>query len=135
MPGHRAQPLPDDSIDFDAYRGAGGYQLYDRLLAGETDGDAIIKALDGTQLRGLGGAGFPVGRKWGILRDQPAPRLCAVNIDEGEPGTFKDRHYMLSDPHRFLEGMLIACQVIGIESCYLYIRDEYPSVIQAEPHR
>ncbi len=128
--GHRAQPLPDDSIDYDAYRSAGGYQLYDRLLAGDIDGDAIIEALEGTQLRGLGGAGFPVGRKWGILRDQPAPRLCAVNIDEGEPGTFKDRHYMLTDPHRFLEGMLIASKVIGIDSCYIYIRDEYPSVIQ-----
>jgi formate dehydrogenase len=128
--GHREQPMPDDSVDFDAYRDAGGYQLYDRLLAGEIDGDAIIEALDGTQLRGLGGAGFPVGRKWGILRDQPAPRLCAVNIDEGEPGTFKDRFYMLSDPHRFLEGMLIASRVIGIDACYIYVRDEYPSVIQ-----
>ncbi len=128
--GHRLQPMPEDSIDFAAYRGAGGYQLYDRLLAGDIDDEAIIEALEGTQLRGLGGAGFPVGRKWRILRDQPAPRLCAVNIDEGEPGTFKDRFYMLSDPHRFLEGMLIASRVIGIESCYIYIRDEYPSVIQ-----
>ena len=128
--GNTAQPLPDESIDFDAYRAAGGYQLYDRLLGGDISGDAIIEALEGTQLRGLGGAGFPVGRKWGILRDQPAPRLCAINIDEGEPGTFKDRYYMLSDPHRFLEGMLIAASVIGIDACYIYIRDEYPSVIQ-----
>ncbi|MCP4767062.1 MAG: NADH-quinone oxidoreductase subunit F [Gammaproteobacteria bacterium] len=128
--GHRQQPMPEDSIDFAAYRGAGGYQLYDRLLAGDIDDEAIIEALEGTQLRGLGGAGFPVGRKWRILRDQPAPRLCAVNIDEGEPGTFKDRFYMLSDSHRFLEGMLIASRVIGIETCYIYIRDEYPSVIQ-----
>jgi formate dehydrogenase len=128
--GHREQPLPEDSIGYDAYRAAGGYQLYERLLAGDIDGDAIIKTLEGTQLRGLGGAGFPVGRKWRILRDQPAPRLCAVNIDEGEPGTFKDRYYMLSDPHRFLEGMLIAARVIGIDACYIYIRDEYPSVIR-----
>jgi len=128
--GHREQPMPEDSIDYDAYRASGGYQLYERLLAGDISGDAIIEALSGTQLRGLGGAGFPVGRKWGILRDQPAPRLCAINIDEGEPGTFKDRYYMLSDPHRFLEGMLIAAQVIGIDSCYIYIRDEYPSVIR-----
>jgi NADH:ubiquinone oxidoreductase subunit F (NADH-binding)/NADH:ubiquinone oxidoreductase subunit E len=128
--GHREQPMPEDSIDYDAYRASGGYQLYERLLAGDISGDAIIDALSGTQLRGLGGAGFPVGRKWGILRDQPAPRLCAINIDEGEPGTFKDRYYMLSDPHRFLEGMLIAAQVIGIDSCYIYIRDEYPSVIR-----
>ncbi len=128
--GHRSQPMPQDSIDFDAYRGAGGYRLYDRLLAGDIDGEAIIAALEGTQLRGLGGAGFPVGRKWRILRNQPAPRLCAVNIDEGEPGTFKDRFYMLSDPHRFLEGLLIASRVIGIDSCYIYIRGEYPSVLQ-----
>jgi formate dehydrogenase len=128
--GSIAQPMPDDSIDFDAYRAAGGYQLYDRLLAGDISGDNIIEALEGTQLRGLGGAGFPVGRKWRILRDQPAPRLCAINIDEGEPGTFKDRFYMLSDPHRFLEGMLIAASVIGIDKCYIYIRDEYPSVIE-----
>ncbi len=128
--GRLEQPMPDDSVDYDAYRAAGGYELYDRLLSGDIKGDEIIKALDGAQLRGLGGAGFPVGRKWGILRDQPAPRLCAVNIDEGEPGTFKDRYYMLSDPHRFLEGMLIAAHVIGINQCYLYIRDEYPSVIQ-----
>ncbi len=128
--GNTMQPMPEDSIDFDAYRTDGGYQLYDRLLAGDISADTIIEALEGTQLRGLGGAGFPVGRKWGILRDQPAPRLCAINIDEGEPGTFKDRFYMLSDPHRFLEGMLIAARVIGINACYIYIRDEYPSVIQ-----
>jgi formate dehydrogenase len=105
-------------------------QPYERLLAGDISADEIIETLNGTQLRGLGGAGFPVGRKWGILRDQPAPRMCAINIDEGEPGTFKDRLYMLSDPHRFLEGMLIATRVIGIDACYIYIRDEYPSVIQ-----
>jgi len=132
--GNTSQPMPADSIDFDAYRAAGGYQLYDRLLGGDISGDAIIEALEGTQLRGLGGAGFPVGRKWSILRDQPAPRLCAINIDEGEPGTFKDRYYMLSDPHRFLEGMLIATSVIGIDACYIYIRDEYPSVIQILRH-
>ncbi|HUV22275.1 MAG TPA: NAD(P)H-dependent oxidoreductase subunit E [Gammaproteobacteria bacterium] len=128
--GHREQPLPADSIDYDGYRANGGYQLYERLLAGDIGADAIVEALEGSQLRGLGGAGFPVGRKWRILRDQPAPRLCAINIDEGEPGTFKDRYYMLSDPHRFLEGMLIAAQVIAIDSCYIYIRDEYPSVIR-----
>ena len=128
--GHTSQPLPHDSIDFAAYKASGGYQLYDRLLTGDIDSDEIISALEGTQLRGLGGAGFPVGRKWRILRDQPAPRICAINIDEGEPGTFKDRFYMLSDPHRFLEGMLIAASVIGIDKCYIYIRDEYPSVIK-----
>ena len=126
--GQVEQPMPTDCIDYDVYKNDGGYQLYDRLLAGEVDADSIIKSLEGSQLRGLGGAGFPVGRKWGILRDQPAPRLCAINIDEGEPGTFKDRFYMLSDPHRFLEGMIIAARVIDIDACYIYVRDEYPSV-------
>ena len=126
--GDIAQAMPTDSIGFAAYKADGGYALYDKLLAGEITGDAIIKELEGTALRGLGGAGFPVGRKWGILRAQAAPRMMAINIDEGEPGTFKDRYYMLKDPHRFLEGMLIAASVIGIEHCYIYVRDEYPSV-------
>ena len=126
--GETKQPMPAESIDFDVYKANGGYVLYDRLLAGDIDGDTIIESLEGTALRGLGGAGFPVGRKWRILRDAPAPRNMAINIDEGEPGTFKDRFYMLSDPHRFLEGMLIAAKVIGIDDCYIYVRDEYPSV-------
>ncbi len=126
--GAITQAMPTDSIGFANYKADGGYALYDRLLVGETTGDVIIKELEGTALRGLGGAGFPVGRKWGILRGQAAPRMMAVNIDEGEPGTFKDRYYMLKDPHRFLEGMLIAASVIGIDDCYIYIRDEYPSV-------
>ena len=126
--GETKQPMPAESINFDAYKADGGYALYDRLLSGDIDGDTIIESLEGTALRGLGGAGFPVGRKWRILRDAPAPRNMAINIDEGEPGTFKDRFYMLSDPHRFLEGMLIAAKVIGIDDCYIYVRDEYPSV-------
>jgi NADH:ubiquinone oxidoreductase subunit F (NADH-binding)/NADH:ubiquinone oxidoreductase subunit E len=127
--GNTQQPLPTDSIDYDSYRAGGGYQLYERLLAGEITADSVLEKLESSQLRGLGGAGFPVGRKWHILRDQPAPRLCVVNTDEGEPGTFKDRLYLLKDPHRFLEGMLIAVQVVGIEACYIYVRDEYPAVI------
>jgi len=126
--GQTTQPMPDNDINFAAYKAEGGYQLYNNLLAGKISGDEIIEVLNGTALRGLGGAGFPVGRKWGILRGQAAPRLMAVNIDEGEPGTFKDRFYMLSDPHRFLEGMLIAASVIGIDNCFIYVRDEYPSV-------
>ena len=126
--GEITQPMPDNTIDLTAYKAEGGYQLYERLLAGEISGDAIIETLNGTALRGLGGAGFPVGQKWEILRDQAVPRLMAINIDEGEPGTFKDRFYMLSDPHRFLEGMLIAASVIGIDNCFIYVRDEYPSV-------
>jgi NADH:ubiquinone oxidoreductase subunit F (NADH-binding)/NADH:ubiquinone oxidoreductase subunit E len=126
--GAITQEMPTDSIGFADYKADGGYALYDQLLAGETTGGAIIKELEGTALRGLGGAGFPVGRKWGILRGQAAPRMMAINIDEGEPGTFKDRYYMLKDPHRFLEGTLIAANVIGIDHCYIYVRDEYPSV-------
>ena len=126
--GDITQAMPTDSIDLAAYKADGGYVLYEKLISGEITGDAIIKELEGTALRGLGGAGFPVGRKWGILRGQSAPRMMAINIDEGEPGTFKDRYYMLRDPHRFLEGMLIAASVIGIEHCYIYVRDEYPSV-------
>ena len=126
--GKTTQPIPTDSVDFATYEAGGGYSLYEKVVAGEIDGDAIIETLEGTALRGLGGAGFPVGRKWRILRDAPAPRLMAINIDEGEPGTFKDRHYMLTDPHRFLEGMLIAAKIIGIDHCYIYVRDEYPSV-------
>ena len=128
--GETTQAMPTDSVDFDAYRAAGGYQLYESVVAGDISDDAIIESLEGSALRGLGGAGFPLGRKWRILRDQSAPRLCAINIDEGEPGTFKDRLYMLTDPHRFLEGMLIAARVIGIDDCYIYVRDEYPSVIE-----
>ena len=89
-----------------------------------------IRARAGHQNAVEGGAGFPAGKKWRILKEQPAPRLMAINIDEGEPGTFKDRYYLERDPHRFLEGMLIAAQVIGIESCYLYVRDEYPGVLE-----
>ena len=126
--GEVTQPMPEDNIDYAAYKADGGYQLYERLLADQISGDEIIETLNGTALRGLGGAGFPVGRKWEILRGQSAPRLIAINIDEGEPGTFKDRYYMLKDPHRFLEGMLIAAAVIGIDQCYIYVRDEYPSV-------
>jgi formate dehydrogenase len=108
-----------------AYRARGGYRLAARVVQGELAADAIIAAMSDSGLRGLGGAGFPTGRKWGIVRQQPAPRLMAVNIDEGEPGTFKDRTYLERDPHRFLEGLLIAAHVVGTEAAYIYLRDEY----------
>ncbi len=92
----------DSALSLAAYCDAGGYSIYQRLVDGELSGDALIECLEGAGLRGLGGAGFPAGRKWRILRDQPAPRLMAINIDEGEPGTFKDRHYLEQDPHRLL---------------------------------
>jgi formate dehydrogenase len=108
-----------------AYRARGGYALAARITSGEVTADSVLKAMSDSGLRGLGGAGFPSGRKWGIVRQQPAPRLMAVNIDEGEPGTFKDRTYLERDPHRFLEGLLIAAHVVGTEACYIYLRDEY----------
>ena len=112
-------------VDHAAYVAAGGYRLAAALAHGTANGEAIVAALEASGLRGLGGAGFPAGRKWRIVRDQPAPRLLAVNIDEGEPGTFKDRTYLERDPHRFLEGVLIAASVVGVDACYLYLRDEY----------
>lgn len=125
-PGHmgRARGVPD-AIGYDTYRAEGGYSLAAAVVNGEEDPERVLRALEGSGLRGLGGAGFPAARKWRIVREQPAPRLMAVNIDEGEPGTFKDRHYLERDPHRFLEGMLIAAQVVGTEAIYIYLRDEY----------
>ena len=87
--------------------------------------------MEDSGLRGLGGAGFPAGRKWRIVRAEPAPRLMAVNIDEGEPGTFKDRYYLERDPHRFLEGMLIAAWAVGIDDVYVYLRDEYAAAARS----
>ncbi len=119
------EPAPIECIDLAAYRAGGGYRTLAACVAGERNVDAVIAALESSALRGLGGAGFPTGRKWKIVRAEPAPRLMAVNIDEGEPGTFKDRHYLERDPHRFLEGMLIAAWAVGIDSIYVYLRDEY----------
>ena len=110
---------------YETYRAHGGYALAVALANGTQDAEAAIKAMEDSGLRGLGGAGFPAGRKWRIVRDQPSPKLMAVNIDEGEPGTFKDRTYLERDPHRFLEGLLVAAQVVGIDACYIYLRDEY----------
>jgi formate dehydrogenase beta subunit len=114
-----------DLIAFEKYQVAGGYVLLRAMADGSRDAESVISALEHAGLRGLGGAGFPAGRKWRIVRDQPASKLLAVNIDEGEPGTFKDRWYLERDPHRFLEGMLIAAQVVGIDAIYIYLRDEY----------
>jgi formate dehydrogenase beta subunit len=112
-------------ITFDDYRRNGGYQLLEAVRSGTQDAEAIVASLENAGLRGLGGAGFPAGRKWRIVREQPEPKLMAVNIDEGEPGTFKDRWYLERDPHRFLEGMLVAAQVVGVAAIYIYLRDEY----------
>jgi formate dehydrogenase beta subunit len=119
------QPVAPDYIDLAAYVADGGYALLSDVVGGKLDAQAVLKAMEDSGLRGLGGAGFPAGRKWRIVREQAAPRLMAVNIDEGEPGTFKDRTYLERDPHRFLEGMLVAAHVVGIEAIYIYLRDEY----------
>jgi formate dehydrogenase len=114
--------------DFAAYQAAGGFALLRECLAGKKTRDEIIAAVSDAGLRGLGGAGFPTGRKWSLVRQEPAPRMFAVIGDEGEPGTFKDRHYLERDPHRFIEGMLIAAWVVEAAETYVYIRDEYPEV-------
>ncbi len=119
------EPAPTPYIDYAKYRADGGYTMWQSCLQGSRAVDAVIAELESSALRGLGGAGFPVGRKWKIVRAEPAPRLMAINIDEGEPGTFKDRHYLERDPHRFLEGALIAAWAVGIDDVYIYLRDEY----------
>ena len=118
------QSLPDYE-DMDAYVADGGYELLKQIHNNTIEAEQIIQTMESSGLRGLGGAGFPAGRKWRIVREQAAPRLMAVNIDEGEPGTFKDRTYLERDPHRFIEGMLIAAQVVGVDAIYIYLRDEY----------
>ena len=115
-------------INMDEYIKNGGYQSYEKLTGNEAEQERVLKELENSNLRGLGGAGFPAGRKWRILKEQSSPRLLAVNIDEGEPGTFKDRFYLESDPHRFFEGMLMASKVVGIDKIYIYLRDEYAAV-------
>ncbi|TMK01860.1 MAG: NADH-quinone oxidoreductase subunit F [Alphaproteobacteria bacterium] len=125
--GAHARPYSTPK-DFERYVSEGGYALLKACLAGARTRDEIIKAISDASLRGLGGAGFPTGRKWTLVRAEPAPRLFAVNADEGEPGTFKDRYYLERDPHRFIEGMLIATWVVEAAEIYIYIRDEYPDV-------
>jgi formate dehydrogenase beta subunit len=114
-------------IDYAAYVADGGYKLLQQLLSGEISKEDVLKALDDASLRGLGGAGFPTGRKWRAVLGEPGPRLMAVNGDEGEPGTFKDRYYLERDPHRFLEGTLIGAHIVEAPDVYIYIRDEYPA--------
>jgi formate dehydrogenase len=112
-------------LDYAAYRVAGGYTLAASCVNGRQTAADVITLMEESGLRGLGGAGFPAGRKWRIVAAEPAPRLLAINIDEGEPGTFKDRHYLERDPHRFLEGAIVAAWAVGIDDVYIYLRDEY----------
>jgi len=112
-------------IDYAEYKKKGGYKLIANCLAGKHTRDALTKLMEDSGLRGLGGAGFPAGRKWRLVAAEPEPRVMAVNIDEGEPGTFKDRWYLERDPHRFLEGMLVAAWCAGVGEIWIYLRDEY----------
>ena len=121
-------PVMPSYEGLDAYRAGGGYETLLSLRA-SGDWEAVQQSVLDSGLRGLGGAGFPSGRKWGFVRGAPGPRYLAVNGDEGEPGTFKDRHYLERTPHLFLEGMLIAAWAVEAERCYLYMRDEYPAVL------
>lgn len=118
-------PAAADYVDYAAYREQGGYRLLRDCAQGVFDAEQVIASMESSGLRGLGGAGFPAGRKWRIVRSQPGPRLMAINLDEGEPGTFKDRVYLERDPHRFIEGALVAAWAVGIEAIYIYLRDEY----------
>ena len=115
--------------DFETYSGSGGYETLLRLREGGSWEDVQQKVLD-SGLRGLGGAGFPSGKKWGFVRANPGPRYLAVNGDEGEPGTFKDRYYLERTPHLFLEGMLVAAWAVEAETCFIYMRDEYPAILE-----
>ena len=131
---HAIEAVPGYT-DYATYRAHGGYALAAALANGSRDVESTIKAMEDSGLRGLGGAGFPAGRKWRIVRSQAGPRVMTVNIDEGEPGTFKDRTYLERDPHRFLEGLLVAATVVGIDACYVYLRDEYHgcrAILEAE---
>ena len=118
-------PKIPDYMKLKKYVSDGGYTLLDKIKNKEIDEEKVLSELENSNLRGLGGAGFPAGKKWRILKEQSSPRLLAVNIDEGEPGTFKDRYYLESNPHRFFEGMLIAAEVVGVDKIYIYLRDEY----------
>jgi NADH:ubiquinone oxidoreductase subunit F (NADH-binding) len=123
--GHTHPDIPP-FVSLDDYRAGGGYKLLDACLSGARTRDSVIEALEKSNIRGMGGAGFPTGRKWRFVLAEPGPRLMAVNGDEGEPGTFKDRYFLETDPHRFLEGTLIAAWVVEAPEIYIYLRDEYP---------
>ena len=122
--------LEPDYKRLDAYRAEGGYGVWDKVRSGELNADSIIEKLSDAGLRGLGGAGFPTGKKWSFVRAYEGPRLMTINGDEGEPGTFKDRYYLERNPHAMFEGALIGAHVVEAERCYVYMRDEYPAVLK-----
>ncbi len=119
-----------DYENFKAYKDAGGYTELESLRGGQSTADEVQDKINSSGLRGLGGAGFPSGKKWSFVRAEKGPRYLAVNGDEGEPGTFKDRYYLERTPHLFLEGMLIAAWAVEASRCYIYMRDEYPAVLK-----
>jgi formate dehydrogenase len=125
--GHTHSDIPDH-VNFEGYVSDGGYRLLEACRAGEHTFESLVATLGEAGLRGLGGAGFPTGRKWEFVKKEPKPRYLAVNADEGEPGTFKDRYYLERDPHRFLEGVLMAAWAVEADTVYVYLRDEYPGV-------
>jgi NADH:ubiquinone oxidoreductase subunit F (NADH-binding)/NADH:ubiquinone oxidoreductase subunit E len=126
---HRHEPAVPAYIDLESYRSTGGYTLLERLRMGEITGEQVLDTIDKAGLRGCGGAGFPCARKWRSVLGMPGPRLMAVNADEGEPGTIKDRYLIESDPHRVLEGMLIGAHVVAATDIYVYVRDEYQAAL------
>jgi formate dehydrogenase len=124
------KPVIPNYISYEDYVKEGGYKILRDCIEDNKDPMKLIEEMEQSGLRGLGGAGFPTGRKWRFVRAEDKPRLMAINGDEGEPGTFKDHHYLTRDPHRFLEGMLIAAWVVEATDVYIYMRDEYPDVIK-----
>ncbi len=124
------KPVIPNYISYEDYVKEGGYKILKDCIEDKEDPMKLIEEMEQSGLRGLGGAGFPTGRKWRFVRAEDKPRLMAINGDEGEPGTFKDHHYLTRDPHRFLEGMLIAAWVVEATDVYIYMRDEYPDVIK-----
>lgn len=121
------EPEPLSPVDYATYRRDGGYDTWVECVTGKRELESVLTSMEDSNLRGLGGAGFPAGRKWRLVGKEPAPRIVAINIDEGEPGTFKDRYFLERDPHRFIEGTLIAAWAVDSDEVYLYIRDEYPA--------
>jgi len=127
--GHTSVEVPK-YIALDEYVADGGYELLKTVRSGALGAEEVIRRLQASGLRGLGGAGFPPGKKWEFVRSYPGPRLMSVNGDEGEPGTFKDRWYLERDPHRTLEGAMIAAHAVEAQRIYFYMRDEYPAVLE-----
>ena len=123
-------PRLPDYENLTLYRAEGGYHVLDKIMSGEISADQAVAQMSDAGLRGLGGAGFPAGKKWGFVRSYAGPRLMTVNCDEGEPGTFKDRWWLERHPHRMLEGAQIAAHVVGCDRIYIYVRDEYPNVLE-----